>query len=186
LNIKTTFDKLGGLRPVVGDTFIPVTEAEVVAVEDRLSVRLPEPYRSFLMTYGASAFNECVEFRPVVRFPPELSSSGKGPFSLFYGSEAPAHEGYGLLRRMRFFSGRIPDTLLPIADDGMVDQICLGVRGTEAGKVYFWDLQNEPLTEEEYLEDYGEPMPFEEKFRNVYLIAESFEDFLRRLEVKAD
>lgn len=87
---------------------------------------------------------------------------------------------------MRYFSGRIPATLLPIADDGQVDQICPGVGGREAGKVYFWDLQNEPLTEEEHLEDYGKPMPPEVKFRNVYFVAESFEDFLKRLEISAD
>ena len=42
---------------------------------------------------------------------------------------------------------------------------------------------NQLLDEEEYLEDYGVPRPPEAMFQNVHLIAESFEDFLNRLEV---
>jgi SMI1 / KNR4 family (SUKH-1) len=80
----------------------------------------------------------------------------------------------------------MPETIIPIGDDGIAGQICLGIKGAEAGKVYYWDQQNEPLDEEDYLEDYGEPRPPEAMFQNVHLIAESFEDFLRRLEVKAD
>jgi hypothetical protein len=186
VDMQALFARLGGIRPVVGDKFISMTDAEVEAVEAHLGVGFPEAYRDFLTTYGASAFREYLDYRPFKDFPPELSSSGRGHFSLFYGSEDPAHEGYGLWRRMRFFSGRIPDSLIPIADNGMGDQICLGIRGNEAGKIYLWDLQNEPLDEGAYLTDYGEPRPPEAMFQNIHLIAESFGDFLNRLEVSED
>jgi hypothetical protein len=75
----------------------------------------------------------------------------------------------------------MPDTMIPIADDGGGNQICLGIKGKERGKVYYWDHHNE-WDEQDYLEDYGEPMPPEVKFQNVYLIAKSFEDFIQRLE----
>ena len=71
--------------------------------------------------------------------------------------------------------------MIPIADDGGGHQICVGIKGKECGKVYYWDHHNE-WDEQDYLEDYGEPMPSDVKFQNVYLIAESFEDFIRRLQ----
>ncbi|HEX7447597.1 MAG TPA: SMI1/KNR4 family protein [Pirellulales bacterium] len=92
-------------------------------------------------------------------------------------------DAYSLERRMRFFSGRIPADLIPIADNGGGSQILLGIRGKDEGKVYYWDLRNEPLDEEDYLEDHGEPRPPDAMFQNVHLVAESFEDLLRRIEV---
>ena len=65
-------------------------------------------------------------------------------------------------------------------------QICLGIRGNGAGSIYYWDQQNEPPDEDDYLQDYGEPRPPDVIFRNVHRIAESFEDFLDRLELKSD
>jgi hypothetical protein len=51
------------------------------------------------------------------------------------------------------------------------------------GKVFYWDGENDPLSEEDYLKEYGKPRPPESIFQNVHLVAESFGDFLRRLEV---
>jgi hypothetical protein len=75
----------------------------------------------------------------------------------------------------------MPHTIIPIASDGGGDQICLGVSGSERGQVYYWDHHNE-WDEEDYEEDWGEPMPPEEKFSNLTLVAGSFEEFLSRLE----
>src|SRR5260370_1929977 len=106
-------------------------------------------------------------------------------FDAFYGAERVAHDGYSLRVRTHFFARRMPETIIPIGDDGGAGQICLGIKGHEAGKIYYWDQANEPLDEEHYLEGYGEPRPPKAMFQNVHPIAESFEDFLRRLEVKA-
>jgi hypothetical protein len=163
-----------------------MSEDDLEAIETELGVRLPDSYRYFLTTYGASGAREIVTYNPVERLPPEISESGKGYVSIFYGGTCPVGDAYSLQRRMQYFSGRIPANMIPIADDGGVSQILLGFSGKEAGKVYFWDLNNEPLDEEDYLEDYGKPRPPEAMFENVHLIADSFEDFLRRLEAKTD
>lgn len=179
------FSRLGGIRPVVGDSFLPMSEEELIAIETSLSVRLPSEYRSLLLRYGASAFNEYIDYRPLVPFPLDLYPTGMGHFSLFYGSQESASRGYGLKQRIDYFAGRVPSTLIPIADNGMGDQICLCIDGDRAGQVFLWDLQAEPLStdDDEDLEDHEEPMPKVDGYSNIHLIADSFMDFLNRLEI---
>ncbi|EAQ80294.1 hypothetical protein DSM3645_19898 [Blastopirellula marina DSM 3645] len=100
-----------------------------------------------------------------------------------YGSEMDESDPYGLRVRILFFAGRMPDSLIPIGDDGGAGQICLGIKGNEMGAVFYWDQANEPLDEDDYEEDFGVPRPPEIMFQNVYQIAESFDDFLGRLEI---
>lgn len=191
MDLKTTFAKLGGIKPVVGKTFSPMTASELANIEKRLGVLLPEGYRNFLTAYGASSFNGAspenpwIVYRSLTPLPPHISKTGKGLFDAFYGGKKKGRDAYSLSARIKFYSGRMPDSIIPIGDDGGAGQICLGISGKEAGKVYYWDQQNEPLDEEDYLEDYGEPRPPAAMFQNVHLIANSFEDFLQRLEVKA-
>jgi hypothetical protein len=192
VDMKALFARLGGIRPVVGDKLIPMTEAEITAVEEELGVRIPEAYRKFLATYGASTFNGAspenpyIVFRSLKPLPPHITRSDKALFNVFYGKGKDERDPHGLLVRIRFFSGRMPESIIPIGDDGGAGQMCLGIKGAEAGKVYYWDQANEPLDEEDYLEDYGEPRPPEAMFQNVHQIAESFEDFLRRLEIRTE
>ena len=192
MDMQALFARLGGVRGVGGGKLTPVTEAEIAAFEEQLGVRLPEAYRQFLATYGACEFNGTspdnpyIVFRSLTPLPPHITKTDKALFDAFFGGARDEHDSYNLGVRTRFFAGRMPESIIPIGHDGGAGQICLGIKGTEAGKVYYWDQQNEPLDEEDYLEDYGEPRPPEAMFQNVHLIAESFEDFLRRLEVKAE
>jgi hypothetical protein len=189
--MQALFARLGGIKPVDGERFTPMTQAEIVAFEREVGARLPEAYRRFLATYGASTFDGSppddpyILFRPLESLPPQFRS-GKGLFDVFYGAERDPQDDYSVRVRTRFFRGRMPESIIPIGDDSGAGQICLGIKRAEAGKVYYWEQQNEPLDEEDYLEDYGEPRPPEAMFQNVHLIAKSFEDFLERLEVRPD
>jgi hypothetical protein len=190
--MQALFKRLGGIRPLVGDKFIPMAEFEIAAFEEQIGARLPEAYRHFLATYGSSTFNGIspdnpyIQFRPLNSLPSHVSVSGKGLFDAFYGGATDERDPYSLQVRTRFLSGRMPETMIPIGDDGGAGQICIGVKGEEAGKIYYWDQANEPVDEEDYLDDYGRPRPRQSFFQNVNQIAVSFEDFLRRLEVKSD
>jgi hypothetical protein len=189
--MQAVFASLGGIRGIGGAKLNPMAEAEIVAIEGELGTRFPETYRSFLSTYGASTLggaspdNPYILFRPLKSLPPQFKS-GKGMLDAFYGAQRDPQDGYSLRVRIQFFAGRMPSTIIPIGDDGGTGQICLGIKGNEAGAIYYWDQQNEPLDEEDYLQDYGEPRPPEAMFQNVHQIAESFEDFLNRLELKPD
>jgi hypothetical protein len=181
------FDDLGGIEPVDGDVFTPVSELEIVAIENDMGVRLPEVYRTFLMTYGASMFggtspdNPHIEFRPLNPLPSQFEG-GNGLLAFFYGAERHDDDMLGLRTRIRYYSGRMPENIIPIADS-WGSQICLGIKGAEAEMVYFWDEQHEPQDEASYFQDFGEPRPPGTIFQNVHLIANSFEDLLRQLKV---
>jgi hypothetical protein len=177
-SIESKFRSVGGIVPI-GDVFNRVDEEELSSLEAFLGAALPGDYRLFLSEYGASGFGEYVEFQPVHRLPPEISTSGRGPFGCFYGANSERHQN--LMKKIKTFRGRMPDTLIPIAGDGGGNQICLGISGSEKDKVYYWDHNNE-WDEADYLEDHGKPMPPEMKFQNAYLIARSFEDFIQRIE----
>jgi hypothetical protein len=184
--IENKFRLLGGIVPVF-KTFLPLTEEELQSIEMALGVALLGDYRDFVRKYGVSSFGELVQFQLQEAEPvhPVQSLLGipipryeKGPLSHFYGSRT---SNQSLAQYIEIYKGRMPDTMIPIADDGCGNQICLGIKGKEHGNVYYWDHHNE-WDEDDYREDYGKPMPPEVKFQNVYLIAESFEDFIQRLE----
>jgi hypothetical protein len=76
----------------------------------------------------------------------------------------------GLSKNIMLFIHRIPKELIPIGCDGCGNQICLGVAGERYNKVYFWDHEEEMDGEE------TEPW-----YDNIYLIANSFEEFINKL-----
>lgn len=180
--IEEKFESLDGIIPI-GDSLVPAADVELRALEEKLQVELPNDYREFLATYGASMFTEYVDFQPVQDLPHPISSTGKGHISSFYGAAVDPYQP--LIKAINTFRGRMPDTMIPIGDDSG-NKICLAVRGKKRGKLYYWDRSNEPPDEEEYLEDYGEPRPVDVMYQNVYQIAESFEDFVLRLEPRTD
>ena len=171
--IEKHFGDIGGIVPI-GDSFAPMTDDELSSVQSDVGNIFAEDYREFLKTYGQSSFGAVVNFRPIQQLPIWISKSGRGPFSHFYGAKGGVQS---LVKSIKAFKGRMPDLMIPIGDDGMGNQICLSIGGDLRGKVYYWDHENE-WDEEDYLEDHGKPMPPEGKFQNVYLIANSFEDFI--------
>jgi len=181
MEINRLLSAFGGLKPIDGDKFVPMPQDELVAVELGLGSRLPESYRWFLMNYGATTPCEIVYYEPLIRFPAEVSPCGRGYVAIFYGTKSDVDEAYSLTRRIRFFGGRIPSNMIPIGDDGGGGQILLGVSGKEAAKVYFWDIQGEPLDEAGFFDEYGKPRPPEAMLQNVHFIADSFEGFLSRI-----
>jgi hypothetical protein len=179
MDLKAKFEELGGLAPVKGDQFIPMTEAEIATLEQSLGASLPALYRTFLTTFGASRFREMVEFTPVEPLPPSISSNGRGSINLFYGGQA--HAPYSLIEMLDLYQSRMPEGFLPIGDDGAGDQICLSVLGEKREQIFYWNHHAE-WDEEDYLED-GLPVPADLKWQNVTLISCSFEDLLARLSI---
>jgi hypothetical protein len=184
--IEDQFPRLGGIL-----TFAPpMTEEELAAIESSLGERLPEDFRDFVRSYGDAMFGAETWFRPVQSLSispspfkdmPSRVLEG-GAFSYFYGSSAGKQS---LAESIALYRGRMPDTIIPIGDEGGGNQICLGIKGSERGKVYYWDHEN-TWSERRYREYFRRPMPPEVKFQNLYLVAESFEDFIQRLEVYPD
>jgi len=183
------FSKLGGIKPAVGADFKPMLEEELFVLESTLNCRLPEDYRTFLMKFGAIVFqglsldNPYVFFRSLERLPAHISTDGIGIFDAFYGADVEGRNAYSLSQRINFYKGRMPSSVIPIGDDGGAGIICLAFRNGNLGKVFYWDQQNESLSDEEYFADYSVPKPPDAIYKNMYLVANSFLDFLGQLQL---
>lgn len=175
--------RLGLISLSSGASVIHEAEAMVREVESAVHARLPEDYRQFLVEYGAVVVPGYATFRPLEPLPASVSEDGSGSIAVLYGVQSDIPEGCDLLVRFKYYSGRVPEDLLPIGDNGGGSLICIRVHGPDSGKIYYWDFRKEPLDEETYLEDYGEPMPPEARYANVHLIAASFTDFLAKISI---
>jgi hypothetical protein len=69
------------------------------------------------------------------------------------------------------YTDRVPPDLLPIASDSFGNVICVGIRGKRRRRIYFWDHEDEFDDNGQGRQDYG----------NVYLLADSFDEFLGKL-----
>jgi hypothetical protein len=162
--------RLGGLTPIPGKRFVPLNDDELAAIETEFGAKLPNDYRKFLATYGASTFNCLTSIRSASPLPKSLSDDGLLPFGTFYGTNRDAHAFPSVRFCAEQFAGDIPVGLLPIADGGSDDQICVGLAGEQRGKVFYWDSQG-------VSDDQG--LAYDS---NTYYIAHSFTDLLHRIE----
>lgn len=187
MNMQSVFENLGGIKGIGGNELAPMHPSEIRRLERNFGCKLPESYSQFLLNYGASRLNgespdnPFILFRPMMPLPPQFES-GRGMLDALYGGKKDDNDPYSIEVRIGVYAGRIPDSLTAIADDGGFGQICLGIRGDEFGNIYYWDQSNEPLDENTYFENYREPRPRTDLFKNVTHIAASFDDFLERLE----
>lgn len=186
MDFNSLSNHLGGVAPAGGGVFLPMTDTEIRFVENRVGGNFPQAYRSLLRKFGAFTFKGKSENSPYIFFrsktllPDYIAANGLAILDFFYGSTQQTGP-QGLLQQITFFQERIPETMIPVASDGGAGQICLGIKDDDLGKVFYWDQMNEPLDEETYFEDFGEPMPAEVKRQNIYLVASSFEDFMNQL-----
>ncbi len=66
---------------------------------------------------------------------------------------------------------RMPDRMLPIAEDPLGNLICISCSGDDIGYIYFWDHE----LEVDYIESDDSVQS------NMYLISNSFDEFIRGL-----
>ena len=137
------------------------TSPEAIAeFEARRGVLLPAEYKAFLLKSNGG--------RPtpdVFEVPGWHGRSNELDF--FYG----IHEAEKVDRldwACDVYDERIPGDLIPIANDANGNAICIGWKGKRAGKIYFWDHEDE-------LDGHG---GFRQDYRNVFLVADSLQEFL--------
>jgi cell wall assembly regulator SMI1 len=140
----------------------PLRREDITRVERQLGVIFPEDYRRFLLRYNGG--------RPK---PDLFRIEAAGPewddiMNWFYCINPG--DMYGLVENNdELLRSRMPPELIAIGDDPLGNQICIAVKGSKKGSVYFWDHENEaPDGEEPWWE-------------NVYLLADTFEKFVDSL-----
>jgi len=140
--------------------FGPTSPEAIAEFEARWRVLLPLEYKQFLLNSNGGWP------KPDVFEVPGWHGRGSA-LDAFFG----LHEGRKteqLDRAMNVYDERVPPDLIPIAHDPYGNNICIGWKGQRAGKIYFWDHEDELDENGEFVQDY----------RNVYLIADSLQEFL--------
>lgn len=119
-------------------TFAPIdgaqalTEESLQAVERKYACRLPDDYRSFLLSHhGAFPSPDCVVFEEAGR------KTATDVFCFFALDDQRAWASMDW--HIKAFSGRLPPNTLPIARDACGNLWLLSVSGPQVGSVYFWD-----------------------------------------------
>jgi hypothetical protein len=128
-----------------------ISEKCLAEFEQRSGILLPEQYKKFLQQQngGRPALGEF-----------DVPSWGDSIVNSFYG--IAVGDSSDVERTMRSFSDVIPSHMIPIGNDPGGNQICIGIKGTSLGKIYFWD-------HESWDDDGGAETPIE--------IASSLEEF---------
>ena len=141
-----------------------LTEEALVGAEKMLGRNVPDAYRSFLLKHNGGR-PDAAEFQMAAA---RTSTTEPVAIKSFFGIGMP--EGtLNLEYALETFGDRIPSWSFPIARDPGGSLILMAAEGPRKGKIYFWDHDREA--------DDGDP-PTED---NLYLIADSLDDFLAKL-----
>ena len=153
----------------------PTSEARVRALEDRLGVPLPEPYRAFLLTHNGGYFTPVViadvADRDLRDELPLLSL-----FGLCAGSGSDNDNLASIEEALRMYSdsSRIMSCFLPIGDDELDDIICLKITGPDRGSIFAWIYEDEQEPEDVDAQN-------EDGWANMYHLAPDFDAFVAKL-----
>lgn len=141
----------------------PLTEADILALEGRLSLALPELYRRFLLDYNGGE-PEPAEFQFKHEHGPYTDSTVEYFFSV---GGVPDNRSFDWNYNLyKVEEDRLPHNMVPIAHDPGGNLICISMAGIDAGAVFFWDHEAET-----------EPPSYE----NLHLVADDFQEFLNGL-----
>jgi hypothetical protein len=116
------------MKPEISNIEPAVSAAQLDAVQEELGVTFPEPYRAFLLAHNGG--------QPV---PNTFRADGGGASLEVVGWFFAVHgREDGLASLARTYRPHLHGDLLPIASDPFGNLICLGVKGSNEGRVYFW------------------------------------------------
>lgn len=193
MEIQQEIDRLGGIQPLE-DQYYPLDKTDIAELEKQVRSKLPAEYEWLLTTYGAFLFTNSVQFAPIKQTPEYLHAEQLGipngeqflgsEVAVFYGKNH-AKQAFTLLQKLRVFRDRMPAGFLPFADDGLGNQLCLGLETTSVPKVYWWNHELE-WDADDYEEETGEQMPAKAKYQNVYLVADTLTAFFEQLIISAE
>lgn len=148
-----------------------VSDSELSAVEQRLGVTLPEPYRAHLLQHNGGRPDR-TDF--LIAWPahaaPALEELTRGSVLYFLSVADPASE-VDLVQEHAGDRGYVPDDTIAIARDPGGNPILLGVTGPNRGRVFY------QLTHEGAGDQQGPATEWD----NVGVVADNFDAFLAAL-----
>jgi hypothetical protein len=141
-----------------------IKELDIRIIEDRVGYSLPKEYRSHLLV------NNGGKCKPDVFTFMEGNKLSKSKIDWFLAIYDGKYDN--LLKYIdiyKFEQKRIPEYFIPIAHDPGGNLICISCSCSDYGYIYFWDHEKET------------PNNWEDCSTNIYLIANSFDNFIANL-----
>lgn len=151
-----------GIEPMIGTAFKPFSKKNIAQLQNKVGASLPVTYTQFLTTYRHSMFSG------------EVNCTSQGDplyFGWFYSFDE-------LVDAVDTYREVLPETIIPIGDDGGGNQFCLGISGKDFGKVYFHNHNIGWHTDAEKYRERGKKVPANIRYQTVYEIASSFGEFI--------
>ena len=150
------------MKPQIQNARSAIGEVQLSKIEMEINSPLPKEYRKFLLKNNGGKPKPSIF--PIKSYP--ISSRSESQSFLCINSG----DVYDLSKYIKRYKKRIPHDMLPIAIDLAGNLICIVFTGTDLGKIYFWDHENEV---EEGLEPWCE---------NIYFVSDSFGEFYENFE----
>lgn len=138
-----------------------LSEQDLLRMESALGASLPIPYRQFLLSHNGG------KPKPDRFIIHHKAGNEYGHIDRFLCNMKG--DILDLVTWIKRYKNRIPSDLIPIAVDPGGNLICLSIMGKDAGKVYFWDHENEAGENEE---------PWD---KNIYPVSAHFDEFTESL-----
>ncbi len=105
---------------------------QVVLFEKRINARLPGDFRDYLLKYNGG--------KPVPNYFSLPSDKGESTYLHHFFGLHNGPETRRLDKIYELYSGYISENLICFADDPFGSLVCIGIRGDEYGRIYFWDI----------------------------------------------
>jgi hypothetical protein len=177
-------ERLGGIKALYEEK--PIMDLnEFILLEKKFSNSIPIDYKDFILNNPVSTFNKLISFdainkQPEYRHPKEFDFPNyifdSSSISVLFSKD---NDVYDLSWNISNYVDRIPSDMLPIFTDGMGNLGLLSMQRVKYEKIYFWDHELE-WDVDDYFDETGTEMPEDAKFQNLWLIGNSFTDFLSR------
>ena len=158
-----------GVKVKITTARLLLSETMLKEFELRLSIKLPQDYRDFMLEHNGGYPAEAWDFDFIET---GIDKSTSSIVSEFYSIDAPDKKTYNDIAT-RYVdlvnASLIPPSLIPIADDVFGNPILLSVSGDDYGHVYFANHE---------LED------TETRYMVMSPIADSFTEFISKLYIE--
>jgi SMI1-KNR4 cell-wall len=138
---------------------------KIEEVERYANLKFPQQYKEHLLKYNGG---QCI---PNIFTCIENGKIGGSSIEWFLAIDTKFNNLKEYIETYKIEEKRMPTYILPIANDGLGNSICISTSGIDEGYIYFWDHEQEV--------DYS--VSDDSDYSNLFLIAKSFNEFLNGL-----
>lgn len=143
-----------------------LTEQDIAKFEQRLGVSLPLEYRDFLLLNNGGYLRPEGIFKIYSLLKIHINTSVMTSFLSIKSGDENSFDTY-----LMILSGRVPPAYFPIGHDGFGNVICIEHKGHNKGKLFWWNHEEEEMNPKK-----------KATYRNIYFLANSFNEFISSLE----